>query len=46
MLLLALDADQDLIALSIQDREAMLRVLDDPPDGLAELRDVLLTEHE
>jgi hypothetical protein len=46
VLLLALDADQDLVALSIQDREAILRVLDDPPAGLAELRGVLLGEHE
>jgi hypothetical protein len=46
VLLLALDAKQDLVALSIQDREAILRVLDDPPVGLAELRGVLLREHE
>jgi hypothetical protein len=46
VLLLALDAGQDLVALSIQDREAMLRVLDDPPQGLAELQGVLLAEHE
>jgi len=32
--------------LSITDREAILRVLDDPPHGLAELRGVLLAEHE
>jgi hypothetical protein len=46
VLLLALDAGQELVALSIQDREAMLRVLEDPPQGLAELRGVLLAEHE
>jgi hypothetical protein len=46
VLLVALDAEQDLVALSIADREAILRVLDDPPDGLAELRGVLLAEHE
>ena len=45
-LLVALDAQQDLVALSIADREAILRVLDDPPDGLVELRGVLLREHE
>ena len=31
-LLVALDAEQDLVALSIDDREAILRVLDDPPN--------------
>ena len=31
-LLAALDAEQDLVALSIDDREAILRVLDDPPN--------------
>jgi hypothetical protein len=45
MLLLALDAEQDLVPLSVEDREAMLRVLDDPPDALAELRTVLLGAH-
>jgi len=44
-LLTALDEEQDLAALSIADREAILRVLDDPPHGLAELRGVLLAEH-
>lgn len=34
------------LALTIADREAILRALDDPPDGLAELRAVLLREHE
>ena len=46
VLLLGLDAGQDLVALSIQDREAIVRVLDDPPDVLAELRRVLLRDHE
>ena len=41
-----LDAEQALVALSIADREAILRVLDDPPTGLAELRGVLVAEHE
>jgi hypothetical protein len=46
-LLVALDAEQDLVALSVADREAILRVLDDPPIGLAELlRGVLLAEHQ
>jgi hypothetical protein len=34
------------VALTIADREAILRVLEDCPDGLAELRGVLLGEHE
>jgi hypothetical protein len=45
-LIVALEAEQALVALSIADREAMLRTLDDPPIGLAELRGVLLREHE
>jgi hypothetical protein len=32
--------------LMIDDRTAILSVLDDPPDRLAELRGVLLREHE
>lgn len=35
-----------IVALSIDDRERILQALDDPPDGLAELRGVLLREHE
>jgi hypothetical protein len=36
-----------IVALSIDDRERILRALDDPStDGLAELRGVLLREHE
>jgi hypothetical protein len=46
VLLVALDAEQDLVALSIADREAILRVLEAPPEGLAELGGVLLAEHE
>ena len=34
------------LALTIADREAIIRALDDPPDLLAELRGVLLVEHE
>ena len=45
-LIIALEAEQALVALSITDREAILRTLDEPPDGLAELRGVLLREHE
>jgi hypothetical protein len=45
-LLVALDAEQDLTALSVADRKAILRVLDDPPMGLAELGGVLLDERE
>ena len=43
----ALEAEKTLVALSIQDREQILRALDDPPtDALAQLRGVLLREHE
>ena len=45
-LLAALDTEQDLVALSVADREAIVRVLEDPPIGLAELRGVLLAKHE
>jgi hypothetical protein len=45
VLIVALEAEQALVALTIQDREAMLRTLDDPPARLAELRGVLLAEH-
>jgi hypothetical protein len=41
-----LDAGRAVISLSIEDRERILRVLEDCPDGLAELRGVLLREHE
>ena len=34
------------LALTVDEREAILRALDDPPDGLAELRGVLVREHE
>ena len=34
------------LALTIPEREAILRALDDPPAGLAELRGVLVREHE
>jgi uncharacterized protein (DUF1778 family) len=42
----AYDVECKALALTIEDRERILRALDDPPDGLAELRGVLLREHE
>ena len=45
-LVVALEAEQAIVALTIQDREAILRTLDDPLKGLIELRGVLLQEHE
>ena len=42
----AYDRETIVLALTIPDRESILRALDDPPDGLAELRGVLLREHE
>ena len=46
-LIVALEAGQALIALSVQDREGVLRALGDPQtNSLAELRGVLLREHE
>ena len=41
----ALVSGQPDVALTIADRVAILTVLDDPPEGLAELRAVLLAEH-
>ena len=35
-----------LVALTIDERAIILAALDDPADGLAELRAVLLNEHE
>ena len=40
------DLETKVPALTIPDREAILRTLDDPHDGLAEFRGVLLREHE
>jgi hypothetical protein len=34
------------LALTIDEREMIIRSLDDPPEALAELRAVLLREHE
>lgn len=42
----ALETEVKILALTIDDRERILRALGDPPDGLAELRGVLLREHE
>ena len=42
----AYDAERAVVALTIPDREAILQTLDDPPVALAELRGVLLREHE
>jgi hypothetical protein len=42
----ALDADRIGVALTISEREQLLRGLEDPPTGLTELRSVLLREHE
>jgi hypothetical protein len=42
----ALDARRAVVALTISDRERILRALEDPPDGLADLRRVLLRENE
>jgi hypothetical protein len=39
-------AGRAVIALSTEDRERILRVLEDYPDGLAALRGVLIREHE
>jgi hypothetical protein len=42
----ALVSGQADVSLTIADRIAVLTVLDEPPDGLAHLRRVLLSEHE
>ncbi len=42
----AWDAETKVVALTVGERESILRVLDDPPAGLAELRGVLLREAE
>ena len=42
----ALDDGVALLALTIDERAIILAALEDPPDGLAELRAVLLNEHE
>jgi hypothetical protein len=40
----AVDAGRATFALTVEDRERILRTLEDCPDGLAELRGVLLRE--
>jgi hypothetical protein len=42
----AYDREAKILALSITDREAILRALEDCPDGFGELRSVLTREHE
>jgi hypothetical protein len=42
----ALDREQAVVALTILEREQILRETRGVPDGLAELRGVLLQEHE
>jgi hypothetical protein len=41
----AFDLETKVLALTIVERASILRALDDPPEGLAELRSVLLAEH-
>lgn len=42
----AVDRETTMIGLTIAERTEILAALDGPPDGLAELRGVLLREHE
>ena len=42
----AVDDDVKILALTIDERANILASLEDPPGGLAELRAVLLSEHE
>jgi len=42
----AYDRERNVLALTVADREAIIRALDDPPDLRAEHRGVLLAEHE
>jgi hypothetical protein len=42
----ALDARRGTIALTVFERKQILRALEDCPDGLGELRGVLVREHE
>lgn len=43
---LALEHDVKLLALTLDERALMLSALEDPPDDLAELRAVLLADHQ
>ncbi len=42
----ALENEVKLLALSLDERALMLSALEDPPKGLAELRAVLLSDHQ
>ena len=42
----AYDLETKVLALTVPEREAILRALDDPSDALAELCATLLSEHE
>jgi hypothetical protein len=42
----ACDVETKILALTIGERDQIIRAFDDPPEGLAELRGVLLREHE
>jgi hypothetical protein len=42
----ALADDSKLLALTIDERAIILAALEEPPEGLAELRGVLLNEHQ
>ena len=42
----AVDDGVKLLALTIDERAIILAALEDPPDGLAELRAVLMNEHQ
>ncbi len=42
----AYDVQTMVLALTVPDREAILRTLDDPPEAIAEVRGALLREHE
>ena len=42
----ALETDVKLLALTLDERALMLSALEDPPDDLAELRAVLLADHQ
>ena len=45
LLLIAHACGDERVGLSIKDREAVLAVLRDPPEGLRELRGALMVEH-
>jgi hypothetical protein len=42
----AYDCETRVLALTIDEREMIIGSIDDPPEALAELRGVLLQEHE